>query len=157
MRMRRTLLPLLLIPLLARLAAGAEAQTRPTSRPARPVPEIERALLISIDGCRPDLLLRANTPNVRKLMESGSFTLWARTIPAAITLPAHASMLTGVTPEKHGITWNKEVDDPAIARPRVPTIFEVAMHAGLSTGLVAGKSKFDAFGQVGHVDQAWTH
>jgi predicted AlkP superfamily pyrophosphatase or phosphodiesterase len=145
----------LLLPILSLLGA-ASAQTPPATKPARPVPEIERALLISIDGCRPDLLLRAKTPNLHKLIDSGSYTMWARTIPAAITLPAHASMLTGVTPEKHGITWNKQVADAEAARPKVPTIFELAMRQGLSTGMVAGKSKFDGFGEVGHIGQSWT-
>jgi arylsulfatase A-like enzyme len=122
----------------------------------RPILQIERALLISIDGCRPDLLLRAKTPNVRKLMESGSYTVWARTVPVAVTLPAHASMLTGVMPEKHGITWNGQLKDAEIARPKVPTLFEIAMRYGMSTAVVAGKSKFDSFAQIGHVGRAWT-
>jgi hypothetical protein len=149
------LLPLFALVAATAAAAAAAAETEPTTKPQRPVPEIEHALLISIDGCRPDILLRAKTPNVHKLIESGSFTFWARTIPAAITLPAHASMLTGVTPEKHGITWNRQVEDADVARPKVPTIFELAMRRGLSTGMVAGKSKFDGFGQVGHIGQSW--
>jgi arylsulfatase A-like enzyme len=148
---------LLLLPVLALAAAGsAVAQAQASDKPQRPIPEIQRALLISIDGCRPDVLLRANTPNIHKLIESGSYTFWARTIPVAITLPAHASMLTGVTPAKHGITWNREVSDADAARPKVPTIFELGMRQGLSTGMVAGKSKFDAFGEPGHIGQSWT-
>src|SRR5438105_2434135 len=57
--------------------------------PPRPIPEIERAVVISIDGCRPDVLLRANTPNVHRLFESGTFTFWARTTEMSITLPSH--------------------------------------------------------------------
>jgi arylsulfatase A-like enzyme len=101
------------------------------------------------------VLLRAKTPNIHKLIESGSYSFWARTIPVAITLPSHASMLTGVGPEKHGITWNRQQQDADVARPKVPTIFELAMRQGLSTGMVAGKSKFDGFGQVGHIGQSW--
>jgi predicted AlkP superfamily pyrophosphatase or phosphodiesterase len=147
----------ILLSVLALMGASATAaQTEPTTKPQRPVPEIEHVLLISVDGCRPDVLLRAKTPNVHKLIESGSFTFWARTIPVAITLPSHASMLTGVGPEKHGITWNRQQEDADVARPKVPTIFELAMRQGLSTGMVAGKSKFDGFGQVGHIGHAWT-
>src|SRR6476660_1162779 len=79
-------------------ATVSAAEPAPTTKPQRPIPESEHVLLISIDGCRPDVLLRAKTPNVHKLVESGSYTFWARTIPPAITLPAHASMITGVTP-----------------------------------------------------------
>lgn len=132
------------------------AETQPTTKPQRPIPEVDHVLLISVDGCRPDVLLRAKTPNVHKLIESGSYSFWARTIPVAITLPSHASMLTGVGPEKHGITWNRQQEDADVARPKVPTIFEMAMRQGLTTGMVAGKSKFDGFGQVGHIGQSWT-
>lgn len=139
----------------ARAQAAATAEHAP-ARLRRPIPEVEHVVLISIDGCRPDVLLRVQAPNVRKLMETGSFTFWARTVPVAITLPSHASMLTGVMPEKHGITWNKQLEDADIARPKFPTIFEVAMRYGLTTAVVAGKSKFDAFAQIGHVGRAWT-
>src|SRR5690349_20164055 len=71
-------------------------------------PDLSRHLLIvSIDGLRPDLLVRAKTPTIRSLIERGSFSMWARTTKVAITLPSHVSMLTGVPPERHLIDWNK--------------------------------------------------
>jgi arylsulfatase A-like enzyme len=147
----------------ARLPA-AEADTQRTaqstqgpSRLKRPIPEVERVLLISIDGCRPDVLLRADVPNLRRLMKTGSYSFWARTVPVAVTLPSHASMLTGVTPDKHGITFNSQKDEDAeVARPKVPTIFELAMRYGMGTAVVAGKSKFDAFARIGHIGRSWT-
>jgi arylsulfatase A-like enzyme len=136
-------------------APAPVAATKPV-RLERPVPQIERAVLISIDGCRPDVLLRAKTPNLRKLIESGSYSFWAKTVPVAVTLPSHASMLTGVLPEKHGITFNGRQKDPELARPKVPTLFEIAMRYDMTTAVVAGKSKFDTFAQVGHVGKSWT-
>ena len=167
MKRRRTpLLPLLLLlaaaaPLTAAAAATPDSRRPEPADPARASPgrcrRSSAPLLISIDGCRPDLLLRAKTPNVHQLMESGSYTFWARTVPVAVTLPSHASMLTGVTPEKHGITQNKQVDeDSEVAHPKVPTVFEIAMRYGMTTAVVAGKSKFDTFARVGHVDRSWT-
>jgi len=70
---------------------------RAAAQTTRPVPAIERALIISIDGLRPDLLTRAETPAIHKLIKTGCFSFWARTVPAAITLPSHTSMLTGVS------------------------------------------------------------
>ena len=67
----------------------------------RPVPGIDHVLIISVDGLRPDVLLRADTPNMHTLFHNGSFTFWARTTAQSITLPSHVSMLTGVVPEKN--------------------------------------------------------
>src|SRR5262245_8132085 len=70
---------------------------------------IQHVLIISIDGMRPDLLLRGDTPRIHSLLQTGSFTMWARTVPASTTLPAHVSMLTGVPPEVHGVQWNADL------------------------------------------------
>ena len=48
----------------ASLASVASAQT------TRPVDGADRIVIISIDGCRPDVLLRADCPAVRSLMRS---------------------------------------------------------------------------------------
>jgi len=103
----------------------------------------KRIMIISIDGLRPDLLIRAKAPAIRSLYTNGTFSFWARTTELGNTLPSHASMLTGVKISKHGITWNG--DNPAKGvspHPKVPTLFELAKKAGYSTSLVAGKSKF---------------
>lgn len=118
----------------------------PTAKP--------RVLIISIDGLRPDCLLRAEAPNIRKLMNVGSFSLWARTTDVAITLPSHTSMLTGVTPEKHGISFN--ADPPDDAKINVPTLFDLAKARGYTTGLASGKRKFTLFAKSGHLDHIWT-
>lgn len=131
-------------------APPATPAAAPPALPERPVPAAERALIFSVDGLRPDLLIRAKTPNVRRMIESGSFSFWARTVPAAVTLPSHASMLTGVSPEKHGVYWNDDLEKPAY--PKVPTLFEIAKKAGYSTALVAGKSKFVTLAKPGTVD-----
>ena len=112
-----------------------------------------RVLIISIDGCRPDCLLRADAPNIRQMMKEGSFTMWATTTEAAITLPSHTSMLTGCTIAKHGMRANK--DETAATQPiLVPTIFQLAKEAHISTGMAAAKSKFSIYDQP--IDWAWT-
>jgi len=124
---------------------------RPTTRP---VMTIDRVLIISIDGARPDLLLRAKMPTIRRLMDGGSYSFWAQTVPAGITLPSHTSMLTGVTPERHGVSWNSDAEETKDLNPKVPTLFEVARQHGLTTAMVAGKSKFDALGRPGRIDRS---
>jgi predicted AlkP superfamily pyrophosphatase or phosphodiesterase len=118
--------------------------------PARPM--AKRVVIISIDGLRPDVALRAAAPNIRRLMQRGSYSYWAHTVAEAYTLPAHLSMLTGVTPLRHGITWNDHIEG---AYSNVPTIFERAKKAGLSTGVVTGKSKFICLNKPGTLD--WFH
>ncbi len=136
------------MPRLGRLLAAVCLCTSMVARaadptPPPPVPKVAtRALVISIDGLRPDLLLRANTPNIHALLDAASFSFWARTTELSITLPSHTSMLTGVVPKTHGIQFNNDggPDDPIA--PSVPTLFQLAHRAGYSTALVAGKSKF---------------
>ncbi len=113
---------------------------------------IHRVLLVSIDGLRPDLLLRANTPTLRELMRQGSFSMWARTTAASVTLPSHTSMLTGCRPARHGVDWNRDLPFADPVYPKCPTLFEVAKQAGLTTAMVAGKKKFQTLARPGSLD-----
>jgi len=66
-----------------------------------------RALILSIDGCRPDALAIADTPNVDGLAAAGSASFDARnSIVAGSSGPNYSSMFTGVTVAKHGVTSN---------------------------------------------------
>jgi predicted AlkP superfamily pyrophosphatase or phosphodiesterase len=112
----------------------------------RVVEAIDRVLIISIDGLRPDLLLRAETPNVRSLLAKGSYTFWAETTAQAYTLPCHVSMLTGVSAERHGVTWNEYIEQ---SYPNAPTLFDVARQAGYTTAMATGKMKFIVFTRPG--------
>lgn len=118
----------------------------------RPIPEIRKIVIISVDGLRPDLALRAATPNIHALMNAGSFTFWARTTAESVTLPSHASMLTGVTPPKHGLQWNSDLPLIHPVYPMFPTIFELAHQAGYTTAMAAGKSKFINLAKPGTLD-----
>jgi predicted AlkP superfamily pyrophosphatase or phosphodiesterase len=118
----------------------------------RPFPEVEHVVIISIDGMRPDRMLFANMPAVRSVLAKGAYTFWARTTAVSVTLPSHVSMLTGVTPQKHGISWNSD-DLPFLETvyPRRPTLMEMARQAGYSTAMAAGKTKFNTLARPGTV------
>jgi predicted AlkP superfamily pyrophosphatase or phosphodiesterase len=122
---------------------------------SRPVPQVDRVLIISVDGLRPDVLLRARAPNLHRLYQTGAFSFWAQTVPTANTLPSHTSMLTGVSVEKHGLSFNDERATTRPFYPKVPTIFELAKQAGYSTAMVTGKSKFLALAKPGTIDWVW--
>jgi N-acetylneuraminic acid mutarotase len=107
-------------------------------------------LILSIDGLRPDGLQQAQTPNLDALARRGAYTLQAQTVFPPVTLPAHASMLSGYPPGVHGLTWNDY--EPARGTITVPTLFSLARAAGLRTVMVVGKEKFAHLNAPGTVD-----
>ncbi len=124
-------------------APTAEPDHALTAQPAeRPIPAITHVVLISIDGARPDLVLRADTPVMHAMLDRGSYSFWARTTAESVTLPSHTSMVTGVQPTKHGIQWNADLPLERPVYPAYPTLFTLAHRAGYSTAMAAGKSKF---------------
>ena len=76
------------------LPGTAAAQTTP------------KVLLIGIDVVRPDVLADVPTPNIDALAASGWYTAEARTTTPSVSGPSWSSMLTGVWPDKHGVTNN---------------------------------------------------
>jgi arylsulfatase A-like enzyme len=143
--------------LLLFLALLLFASTLATAQTTRPIADVDHVVIISIDGGRPDLLLRGNCPSIRALMARGSYSFWARTTAMSITLPSHVSMLTGVVPDRHGILWNEDLPLQKPIYPRYPTIFEQAHRAGYTTGMVASKQKFDTLNKPGTVDFVQIH
>lgn len=111
--------------------------------PAQPRPGAlaRHVVVISIDGLRPDAIQASGARNLQRMMEEGAYSLQARTIMPSRTLPSHTSMLTGVEPEVHGITWNDEQVE-AQGRVRVATVFDMADSAHLETAAFFGKAKF---------------
>lgn len=70
---------------------------------ARGTPKV---LLFGIDGVRPDVLAEVATPNIDALAAAGWYTDRARTTNPSVSGPSWSSMLTGVWPDKHGVTNN---------------------------------------------------
>ncbi len=111
----------------------------PPSITPTPLPRIERVLIVSFDGLRPDAIAAAEMDNVIALMQSGAYTLTAQTIMPSVTLPSHASMLVGTCPAKHIVRWNEYVPENGFA---IGTdIFDLVHSAGLQTIMLAGKEK----------------
>lgn len=70
-------------------------------------------ILISIDGFRPDYLERGVTPNLSALAASGIYGPMRPSFPSK-TFPNHWTLVTGKTPDHHGIVGNTMED---AARP----------------------------------------
>lgn len=66
-----------------------------------------KVLIIGIDGCRPDGLLAANTPNLDELWKNGAYSFSAKTDPISSSGICWTSMLTGVWHEKHKVISNE--------------------------------------------------
>ncbi|MBW3552255.1 MAG: ectonucleotide pyrophosphatase/phosphodiesterase [Gemmatimonadetes bacterium] len=103
-------------------------------------PRTRHVVVISVDGLRPDAIERFELRTLGRLVREGSSAIDARTILPSKTLPSHTSMLTGLLPEDHGITFNREMG--AEENVSVPTIFELAREHGLSTAAFFSKAKF---------------
>ncbi len=77
-----------------------------------------RVLVIGIDGCRPDALQRARTPNLDALSKAGIYFSGtdirkpeATDKADTISGPGWSNLLTGVWPDKHNVMKN-EFNDP---------------------------------------------
>jgi type I phosphodiesterase/nucleotide pyrophosphatase len=130
--------------LTATVTATQTATATPTETPTATqtptlAPSTRRVVIVSIDGLRPDAILLAPMPNLIGLMQSGAFSLGARTVFPSITLVAHASMLTGMCPSKHGVDWNDYLPERGYAQGI--DLFDIAHAAGLRTEMYVGKKK----------------
>lgn len=66
----------------------------------------KKVLIIGIDGCRPDALLAAQTPNLDKLWQNGAYSFMAKTDIISSSGPCWTAMLTGVWHLKHKVLSN---------------------------------------------------
>jgi len=122
---------------LAGIAAHA-ARARPNVAGPLPPPETPNVVLISIDTLRPDHLggygyPRDTSPALDALAAAGArFT--TAVSPTSWTLPAHATLLTALPPEVHGV-----VDDALRLGAATVTLAEILRARGYATaGFVSG-------------------
>jgi hypothetical protein len=122
---------------------------------ARAVPadngrRIKRVVIISEDGLRPDALMSVLPPVHAEIMKRAAFSLQARTIRRASTLPSHAAMLSGFDVKQHGLYWNSW--KPERGYILVPTIFDAAEKSGMGAAAFVGKQKLEHIAHPGSVD-----
>ena len=131
---------LLLLAIESILAARVGAQEAP-----RPL-----LLLISIDGLRPDYVTAADSyqakiPNLRRFLKDGAFADGVDGVIPTVTYPSHTTLITGVWPAVHGILANTTFDPRRENQGgwywytediRVPTLWDVARQAGMTTASI---------------------
>jgi arylsulfatase A-like enzyme len=113
------------------LLCATACAAAPAAAPQRHV------VVISVDGLRADAIAAAGATHLLRLQRDGAASLAARPVKPSVTLPNHLSMVTGLTPQAHGVTTNTDLPGEF---PR-PTLFTAAHGAGLRTGFYYGKSK----------------
>lgn len=102
--------------------------------------EIERVLIISYDGMRPDAIEAAPMNNLLELMKTSAYSLTSdRTIDYPATSPSHASMLSGLCMEKHGVIYNKYFKYMGYSKG--VDIFDLAHADGMRTVMIVSKDK----------------
>jgi len=124
---RRVSWPIWVIPA-AVLVSGCAPQAPPPSR---------NVLLVSIDTLRADRVAAGIAPALDRFAAAGVQFANART-PVPLTLPAHASLLTGALPAAHGVHVNGQV-----LPSDVPTLATVLREAGYRTGGFVGAYVLD--------------
>lgn len=108
-------------------------------------------IIISEDGMRPDALMDVRPPVHTALLARAAYSMNARTIRHASTLPSHAAMLSGFDVDAHGLDWNAW--KPERGYIRVPTVFDAAEHAGKGAAAFVGKRKLEHIAHPGSVDR----
>jgi predicted AlkP superfamily pyrophosphatase or phosphodiesterase len=151
--MKNALLPGVM--LLASLAPGAA--------------HAEPLLFISIDGLRPGDVLEAekrgiNIPNLRRFVTEGSYASGVIGILPTVTYPSHTTLMTGVSPAKHGIVGNTTFDPMQINQTgwywyapdiKVLTLWDAARKAGMTTANVHWPVSVDAKSVTWNLPQLW--
>jgi predicted AlkP superfamily phosphohydrolase/phosphomutase len=135
-----------------------------------PLPALaEPVLLISIDGLRPGDVLEADKrglvlPNLRRFLTDGAHASGVTGVLPTLTYPSHTTLMTGVSPGKHGIVSNNSFDPMQINQGgwywyaqdvKVPMLWDAAAKAGLSTGNIHWPVSVAAKGISWNLPQIW--
>lgn len=110
----------------------------------------EPVLMISVDGLRPGDVIDAEkrglkVPNLRRFLVEGSYASAVVGVLPTLTYPSHTTLITGVSPDKHGVVNNTTFDPKGINQTgwywyardiKVPTLWDAVAKAGLSVANV---------------------
>jgi predicted AlkP superfamily pyrophosphatase or phosphodiesterase len=107
-------------------------------------------VLISIDGLKPEYVLDADAhglkiPNLRRFLKDGAYSTAVHGVVPTVTYPSHTTLVTGVSPAKHGI-YSNTTFDPLHKNYggwywyaediKAPALWDAAADAGLTTANV---------------------
>ena len=135
-----------------------------------PLPALARpVLLISIDGLRPADVIDArqrgiNVPNLAAFLTGGSYARGVTGVLPTLTYPSHTTLITGVSPARHGIVANTTFD-PLNSNDggwywyaeddRAQTLWDAAFLARMTTGNVHWPVSVGARHVTWNLPQIW--
>ncbi|MDH3687688.1 MAG: sulfatase-like hydrolase/transferase, partial [Myxococcales bacterium] len=106
--------------------------------PAPPPARGPDVVLVTLDTVRADRL-GVHTPHLLQLARQG--VRFERAFSSSpLTLPSHATLLTGLRPREHGVRDNGRFVLP----PGLPTVTQALHDAGWTTGAFVGSFVLDA-------------
>ncbi|MCW3467589.1 alkaline phosphatase family protein [Chitinophaga nivalis] len=108
--------------------------------------QAKHVVLITIDGFRPDFYTDPSwgMVNLRMMKEKGAYAAGVNSVFPSVTYPNHTSLITGVTPARHGIYYNTPFEgDSATGKwywyytaLKTPTLYDAVRKAGKTSANV---------------------
>jgi arylsulfatase A-like enzyme len=132
------------------------------------VPRVRRVTVVVLDGLRPDAIDRFSLFTVARLARRGASTMHARTVSPSVTAAAMATLLTGASPDRHGVQsdrfamprrrgllhpWpqllREQHRETTVLLARIPTLFmPVAKAFASALGVSATRFAGDGCGEI---------
>lgn len=101
-----------------------------------PETEAEHVIVFALEGISNGSIQGGTMPVLNRMSREGAVTWSATSITPALTVPAMASLVTGLPVEKHRITQEWETYDFSRAFLRAPTVFDyMDLAAGRDTAI----------------------
>jgi predicted AlkP superfamily pyrophosphatase or phosphodiesterase len=123
-------------------------------------PCVRRVTFVVLDGLRPDAIERFSLFTTARLVQRGASTLKGRAVSPSVTAAAMATLLTGASPERHGMQsdsfalprtrgllhpWPRLLDDlqmpTTVVLAHIPTLFSPVAR-GFATLLGVTETRF---------------
>ncbi|HYW49976.1 MAG TPA: ectonucleotide pyrophosphatase/phosphodiesterase, partial [Gemmatimonadaceae bacterium] len=129
---------------------AALAGTAVLGAQSAPPSALRPAVMVSIDGLKPEYVRLADSlglriPTLRALVAQGASARGVTGVLPTVTYPSHATLVTGVSPARHGIVSNTTFD-PLMRNQggwywyaedlRVPTLWDAVGQAGGTSAAV---------------------
>lgn len=103
----------------------------------------DHVLLFVLEGVGNDVIQNGDMPNLQKLANEGAVTWNAQSLSPPLTVPAMATLLTGVPVSKHRVNHEWETYDFSRSFLRAPTLFDyLDLAGGVDTALFIMDERF---------------